>query len=260
VQLGDKQGARAVRLQLRSFRNVSSPVVTDDILLDSVAPVIKGPSIGIRAEARLAPNGKKIPISASMWASDATSGLARSKLEAMCGGSKRAGRKGADVIADMSALIRRSGCSLNGSATDNLGLTGTRDLTPRISLMDARSRSGQITLRGGWSTKKSKGALGRTLAQTADHGASAKLRFEGSQFAVVARRGPTGGGVVVRVDGKKVGIIDLAAGKNDNRRIVFVGNVPRKKHVLELRATGSVDPAAPSTVWLDAILVLDRRK
>jgi hypothetical protein len=62
------------------------------------------------------------------------------------------------------------------------------------------------------------------------------------------------------VDGKRVGSVSLAAAQNDNRRIVYVGDVAKKKHVLELRATGGADPAAPATVWLDAILVLDRRK
>jgi lysozyme len=260
IDLGAKQGSRSVRLQLRSFRDVSSPVLGDAILVDSVPPVIKGPFIGIRAEARIAPNGKKIPISASMKAADATSGLARSKLEATCGGSKRAGRKGLEAITDVSALIKRSGCSVHGSATDNLGLTGTRGLDPRIALVDARSRTGQISLRGSWTTKKTKGALGKTLAQTSDRGARAVLRFTGAQFAIVARRGPSGGSLDVRLDGKRVGSVSLLAGKNDNRRIVYVRNVPKKKHVLELRFTGAADPAAAATAWLDAILVLDRRK
>jgi GH25 family lysozyme M1 (1,4-beta-N-acetylmuramidase) len=260
VDLGAKQGPRSVRLQLRSFRNVSSPIIGDDILVDSVPPVIKGPSIGIRAEARIAPNGKKIPITASLKAADATSGLARSKLEAMCGGSKRAGRKGVEAITDVAALIKRAGCSINGSATDNLGHTGTRGLNPRIALVDARSSSGQISLRGNWTTKKTKGALGKTLAQTTDRGARAVLRFTGAQFAIVARRGPAGGSLDVRLDGKRIGSVSLLAGQNDNRRIVYVRNVPKKKHVLELRFTGAADPAAATTAWLDAILVLDRRK
>ncbi|HKZ92870.1 MAG TPA: GH25 family lysozyme [Candidatus Limnocylindrales bacterium] len=261
VQLGDRQGPRAVRLQLRSFRNVSSLSIGDDILLDSVPPTIRGPQVGLRSEMQVAPSGKKIPISASMWATDETSGLARSKLVASCGGSKRAGQKGAESITDMSALLNRSGCMLTGSATDNLGLKGTSGFSPRVTLVDARSRSGQISLRGAWTTKKVKGALGRTLAQTSGKGARAKLTFEGSQFAIVARRGPSGGGLDVRVDGKRVGSVSLYSNRNDNRRIVYVGSVPKRKHVLELRATGAADPAASgTTVWLDALLVLDRRK
>ncbi len=55
--------------------------------------------------------------------------------------------------------------------------------------------------------------------------------------------------------------VDLYAKSGDARRIVYVGNVSRGKHQIKLRATGSGRPASSgSTVWLDAVLVLDRRK
>ena len=261
VQLSGKQGARSVQLQLRSFRNTTSPVLGDDILLDSVPPKVKGPRIGILPDTRLAPSGKKVPIIATMSASDKTSGLVRSKLVATCKGKKRAGRSRADASVEISATINRTGCAITGAGKDNVGLTGTRQLNPRINLADARGRSGQVSLKGTWRTSKAKKALGRTLAQTSTRGARARVVFKGEQFAVVARRGPTGGNLQVIVDGKKVAVISLYANKTDDRRVVYVGSVPKRKHVVTLRATGTADPASRgTTVALDAVLLLDRRK
>ncbi len=76
----------------------------------------------------------------------------------------------------------------------------------------------------------------------------------------MARRGPAGGRFEVIVDGKQVDTVDLYAKAGDTRRIVFVRNVPKGQHVVKLRATGTGRAASSgSTVWLDAVLVLDRR-
>ena len=103
--------------------------------------------------------------------------------------------------------------------------------------------------------------MGKTLARTSARDATVRVSFEGAQYAIVARRGPAGGKLKVIVDGKQVSTVDLYASSGDARRIVHVGNVPKGKHDLQLRATGTKRPASSgTTVWLDAVLVLDRRK
>ncbi len=107
---------------------------------------------------------------------------------------------------------------------------------------------------------KHKDSLAGTLTRTASKGATAKLRFDGAQFAVVARRGPSGGLVKVILDGKHIDTIDLYAKDGDSRRIVYVRDVPRGGHEVKLRATGTgAAQSSGAMVWLDAILVLDRR-
>ena len=48
LTLSEKQGKQDVRLQLRSFRNVKSPVISDSIRLDSVPPKVWGPRLSLR--------------------------------------------------------------------------------------------------------------------------------------------------------------------------------------------------------------------
>jgi hypothetical protein len=85
--------------------------------------------------------------------------------------------------------------------------------------------------------------------------------IDGAQLAVVVRRGPAGGRLKVILDGKHADTIDTYAGDGDPRRIVYVRDVPRGRHLLQLQPTGTSRPASMgSTVWLDGVLVLDRRK
>jgi GH25 family lysozyme M1 (1,4-beta-N-acetylmuramidase) len=261
LQLGGQQGLRTVQLQLRSFRGVTSPTISDDIQLDSVPPNIKGPKISLGSGVRLSPSGERVPVTAGIDAFDKTSGLAWSRLESGCGGPKAAQRARPAASADLVASIRRSGCTLNGTAGDVAGNVGTRGFTPQVALVDVKTRSGRLSTRGNWRTEKTRGALGRTLARASAKGAQAKLSFTGAQFAVVARRGPSGGHLDVIVDGKRAGTVSLYSNKADNRRVVHVGDVSPGKHVVSLRATGTADePSTGTSVWIDAVLVLDRRK
>jgi hypothetical protein len=55
--------------------------------------------------------------------------------------------------------------------------------------------------------------------------------------------------------------VDLYAPSGDNRRIVYVRNVPKGLHTVKLVATGTKsERSSGTTVWLDAVLVLDRRR
>jgi lysozyme len=253
VDLGKAQGAREVRLQLRSFRNVRSPTLRESIRLDSVAPAVRGPRISLQAGMRLPRSGKRVPVVATMSAADATSGLDRTVLAAACGGVHRARSVRPAAGPDLEVDLDRTGCTLKARATDRVGHTTSRALDPRVELIDVRRRSERITFRGAWRTTNAASAIGRSLTRTSGDGASASLRFEGAQIAVVARRSPSSGKLDVSIDGKHVARVDLDASSTDDRRVVFVGNVSRGPHTLRLRASGSA-------VALDAVLVLDRRR
>jgi hypothetical protein len=260
VQLGNQQGPRNVLLQLRSFRGVPSPVISDAIQLDSVPPKVKGPWIAMGSGGRLGRDADRIPVTAKIEATDATSGLESSRVEASCG-ARRASRTRQAQAAELSMNIDRTGCTVSGIATDKVGHTGSSSLSPRVQLRDVRERSRDFSFKGDWKTARMKSAIGRTLTQASARGARMRLPFEGAQYAIVTRRGPTGGLLDVLVDGKQVATLDLYSKKSDSRRIVHVGSVSKRKHVLELRPTGTSNPASTgTTVWLDAVLVLDRQK
>ena len=202
-----------------------------------------------------------MPSAVVMGASDATSGLATSALTVSCGGSVRAATTRQASSASLTVQIDRHDCTLTGKATDEVGNRASRQLTPNVRLYDLRRSTARADFAGGWKIVGSKDSLGRTLARTSARGATVRLRFEGAQFAVVAKRGPSGGRFKVIVDGKHVDTIDLYAGTGTKRRVVYVRNVTKEPHVVKLRATGTKRPKSSGTrVWLDAVLVLDRRK
>ena len=261
LALGGQQGDRDVRLQLRSFRGVTSPVLVDGIALDSVPPDVHGPSLALDAGARVQLDGRRVPVRAAMSASDRTSGLARQVLSATCGGTTRASATRTSSVADLAIVLDRAGCRLTGRASDVAGHRTARAVDPRVSLIDLRGTNHAIRFSGSWRMLDQRHALKRSLVRTSTRGASLTIPFDGAQVAVVARRGPSGGRLEVILDGKRSGTIDLFATARDDRRIVHVANVPRGEHVLKLRATGTASSrSSGTTVWLDAVLVLDRRR
>jgi lysozyme len=261
VDLGRAQGGRAVRLQLRSHRGVRSPVIRDGILLDSVAPTVSGPRVSLAEGARVPRHAARVRVVAAMKAADKTSGLERSVLAASCGGAQRARSIRPSDGPDLEVDLDRDGCTIRASASDRVGHASERHLSPRVELIDIRAGNERITFRGAWRTTRQAGALAGTLARARAPGAAATLRFQGAQFAVVARRGPSSGRLDVIVDGKLVERVNLFAPTTDERRIVIVGDVARGEHTLRLRSSGSADARSTgATVWLDAVLVLDRRR
>lgn len=261
LTLDKTQGRQDVRLQLRSFRNVTTTILREDINVDTVPPAVNGPQVSIQQGKRIQQKAARVPASAKMQASDKTSGLASSTLKASCGGTVRASAYRKASSADLTVQLDRAGCTVRGIADDNVGHRRVNALQPRVAVLDARARGGAFRFSGDWKTTRKADALGKTLTMSGTKGATARVAFDGAQFAIVARRGPSGGRLDVILDGKKVGTVDLYAKSNDPRRIVFVRDVPRGKHVLKLRATGTAASASKGThVWLDALLVLDRRK
>jgi lysozyme len=261
LPLGERQGPRRVRLQLRSFRNVASPVIADGIALDSVPPTVNGPRIEMTRGDRVRASGARIPVAATMQAADETSGLERSTLAAMCDGRQRATASRLASVADLAVELDRSGCTITGTAADIVGHTTSRRLSPRVALIDLRTGTERASYRGAWHTIRHRAALNATLTRSAERGSRVEVAFEGAQVAVVARRGPSGGRFEVAIDGERVSSVDLYAPSSDERRIVHVASVPRGSHVLTLRASGTADARSSGTmVWLDAILVLDRRR
>lgn len=261
LKLSAEQGKQEVRLQLRSFRNVKSPVLREDIKLDSVPPVVWGPRLSLRAGVRVQKSGARVPAKVDMGARDDTSGLRSSALKAVCGGKERASTYKAASSAGLNVQLDRNGCSLTARADDAVGHRTTQTLDASVGLFDVRATSQRVTLNGAWKTRRDGDALGKTLARTSSKDATAKLRFDGAQVAVVARRGPAGGRFKVIIDGQHVDTIDLYAKSGDSRRIVYVRDVPKGEHEIKLRATGtSSAKSTGSMIWLDAILVVERRK
>jgi len=261
LRLSKKQGRQEVRLQLRSFRSVKSPVVRDTIRLDSKTPTVWGPRVTLRQGQRVTKGGRRVPMLVDMGASDATSGLAFTRLLAACNGTVRAAKSSTRSRPTLATRLDRKSCQLTGSATDKLGLRAASKLSPSVELIDLKRSHPRVTFGSGWKMLSGSEPLGSTMARASTKGATIKARIEGAQFGVVVRRGPAGGRLQVIVDGKVVDTIDLYAKQGDPRRVAYVRNVPRGQHKVKLRATGTGRAKSTDTiVWVDALLVLDRRK
>lgn len=261
VQLSPDQGQQDVRLQLRSFRGVTSPVLRDSIRLDDVAPTIWGPRVSMRQGVRIQKSAARVPTTVDMGSSDTGSGLRSTTVRADCRGKVWAKRTKATAANDVNVQLDKRACTLVSLARDKVGNQRIRKLSPRLTVVDLKRADPRATFVGGWKMLKAREGLGRSLARAAARDATAIVRFEGMQFAVVARRGPAGGKLRIIVDGRPVATIDLYARSGDPRRIVYVGDVPEGKHQVKLKVTGTKRAASRgTTVWLDAVVVLDRRK
>jgi hypothetical protein len=261
LKLGDAQGKQEVRIQLRSHRGVKSPVVRDSIRLDSIPPEVWGPRVTLRQGVRVQKSGERVPTVLNLSASDSTSGLDSTAVKATCRGKERAAKYSVAAKPSLTVQIDRTGCELVGLASDRVGHQTTKKLSPSIKLIDLRRSSSAVTFSKGWTILSAKASLGKSLARASKAGATIKARIDGSQFAIVVRRGPAGGKLKVLVDGTHVDTIDLYAADGDARRVLYVRDVPRGQHTVKLRTTGTARAAATgATVWLDALLVLDRRK
>jgi hypothetical protein len=261
VKLGRKQGNYDVRIQLRSPTQVKSPILRDSIKLDKVKPSTTRPRLSIRQGGRVAASGKRVPIKATIRAKDARSGLRNASVRAVCGTKRIARKAGKGPRVMVGAPVTRSGCAVTGTARDVAGNTARKTIRPKLQIIDLHRKSKSVKLKGAWKAARNKDAVGKSLARSASRGAKAKVTFRGQQFGVVVRRGPSGGKVKVIVDGKRVDTIDLYSAKPDDRRIVYVRNVPKGKHVVKLRPTGTRNAKSTGTaVWLDALVVLNKRK
>jgi hypothetical protein len=260
--LGPTEGPQDVRVQLRSFRNVRSPVFRDGVVLDSVPPSIDTLTVSLVQGQRVRRDGSRVPAAARMAATDRTSGLDSSRLSASCGGEQRASAIGVTGLADLTVDLDLHDCDLVARARDVAGHRSERQLADLlVELVDARTSSERVALSGAWRQRRLEDALKRTILRSSVAGARARLKFTGSQVAIVAQRGPRGGLAQVRIDDEPVATIDLYAPDDDLRRIVFVANVRKGDHVIAVRVLGrGRDASAGTQVSLDAFLVLDRRR
>lgn len=261
LQLGPEQGKQDVKVQLRSFRGVKSPIVRDSIKLDNMAPTIWGPRVSIREGVRIQKSGARVPTFVDMGSRDTGSGLQSTTVRVDCRGQVWAKQTKSTPTNGTNVQIDKNACTLVSLARDEVGNQRIRKLSPRLSISDLKRSNAMATFVGGWKMLKAGESLGSSLARAATKGAATKVTFEGMQFAVVARRGPAGGKLNILVDGKWAATVDLYAKTGDPRRIVYVGNVAKGKHTVKLVAAGTKRAASKGTsVWLDAVLVLDRRK
>ena len=112
----------------------------------------------------------------------------------------------------------------------------------------------------GWRTvaDAGPGTIGGTLQRGRRAGASVSLRTDASQVGIVATRGPRAGRLELRVDGRQVRIVDLAATTTVKRTIVATIDLGAGNHTLEVRVKAPRTATPGWRVDVDAVVLLDR--
>jgi hypothetical protein len=134
------------------------------------------------------------------------------------------------------------------TATDRALNTASIVTDPVLIPVDDRDR-GLLRLSRGWKRTRAAGAWGRTVVRPERRGASGRIRFRGTQVALIGRRVARGGRLRVTVDGKSRTL--RMRGRSRHRSVLWVSRkLDPGAHVLRLRSLGGgpveLDAVAPS--------------
>ena len=128
---------------------------------------------------------------------------------------------------------------------------GTGKFKPR--LVQNGNTTGILKWSAGWSRLSTTKASGGSVGVTTKVGSSVSVEFSGRSIAIVGTRGPSHGIVRVYVDGKLDEEIDLYAGSNRWRQLVYSRNWERSgQHTVRLELVGA---KGRTTFHFDAALI-----
>jgi hypothetical protein len=134
------------------------------------------------------------------------------------------------------------------TATDRALNSASIVTDPVLIPVDDRDR-GLLRLSRGWKRVRSENAWGRTVVRAKRAGATGRLRFRGTQVALIGRKLPNGGRLRVTVGGRSRTL--RVRGRTPQRSVLWVSRRLRSgSHVLRIRSLGGgsleLDAVAPS--------------
>jgi hypothetical protein len=134
------------------------------------------------------------------------------------------------------------------TATDRALNSASIVTDPVLIPVDDRDR-GLLRLSRGWKRTRAANAWGRTVVRARHSGATARMRFRGTQVALIGRMLAKGGRLRVTIDGRSRTL--RVRGRTEHRSVLWVSRRLRSGvHVLRLRSLGGgpveLDAVAPS--------------
>jgi hypothetical protein len=134
------------------------------------------------------------------------------------------------------------------TATDRALNSASIVTDPVLIPVDDRDR-GLLRLSRAWKRTRVANAWGRTVVRAKRAGATARMRFRGTQVALIGRKLATGGRLRVTVDGRSRTL--RVRGRTGHRSVLWVSRkLDPGSHVLRLRSLGGgpveLDAVAPS--------------
>ena len=134
------------------------------------------------------------------------------------------------------------------TATDRALNSSSIVTDPVLIPVDDRDR-GILHLSRGWKRTRVENAWGRTVVRASEAGATGRMRFRGTQVALIGRKLAKGGRLRVTVEGKSRTL--RVRGRTGHRSVLWVSRKLKPgSHALRLRSLGGgpveVDAVAPS--------------
>jgi hypothetical protein len=251
ASIGREEGEHTLHVQLRAGDGLTSPVLSDSIVLDRTGPDVTRPTIELRlaplggaasgggagTDVPLSGDSLRVPVEARWEAFDPTAGLSDATVAVACG--PRA-----------STRTAVSGVAAPGTATPWTTATALLSGAPCDVSVVARDGVGN-------ETTASAGPLEAAIVPV-EGGEPASAPVSGDQVGVVARRGPDLGRAAVSLDGQAVGLVDLYHPTPTGPEIVYVADLAADApSTISIEATGTADPDATGTgVLIDAFVTL----
>ena len=134
------------------------------------------------------------------------------------------------------------------TATDRALNSATIVTNPVLIPVDDRDR-GVLHLSRGWKRTRAANAWGRTVVRSGTRGATGRMRFRGTQVALIGRKLANGGRLRVTIDGRSRAL--RLRGHTRHRSVLWVSRKLRPgRHTLRVRSLGGgpveLDAVAPS--------------
>ena len=216
-------GIRTVYAKWKDPANNWSPVKTDTIVLDTVAPTATEPRRGLVAGTAI--SSGRITVRVPWSGSDATSGIARYELlQSTDGGAwTTVSTTLTGPTADRS-LASLHTYRFRVRAVDKAGNVGAWVFGTPFWLARYSEFNSAIKYGGSWSTVSSPAYWGGAAKRSGTAGARATLTFTGRSAAWIGRTGPNRGVATVYVNGINVATVNLNTPAYGNQRVVWARN------------------------------------
>ena len=148
-------------------------------------------------------------------------------------------------------------CVTSATVTDRAGnRTSIGDVWVRVRAIQDKPSSA-LTYSGGWRTVRSASALGGALRASTDSNQWVRLRFTGTEIALVSNTASNRGRVRITIDGHVVATVDLRATTSASRRIVFHQRLRAGSHTIVVKSLGSkAQPHKAARVDIDGFLTI----
>ena len=148
-------------------------------------------------------------------------------------------------------------CVTNATVVDAAGNeTTTGDVAVTVSAVQD-TPSSALRYSSGWKAVHNAFASGGTLRTSNMRDRWVRLRFTGTEIAVVGTKGLDRGRIRITIDGVRVAIVELRSPTSASRRIVFHRRLRPGRHTIEVRTMGSArKPKTGARVDIDGFLVI----